>query len=79
MAGRHVYVRQREAHAASYEVVAAGDVFPYPTLRQMAGFARSLDRRGYDVRCQVRCGANIAAFKRDAWADLRPISADTSP
>lgn len=51
-----------------YEVVMRGERFPFDTMRAMAAFARSLDRRGMDVRCQVRCGANVAAFKREAWS-----------
>jgi hypothetical protein len=54
-----------------YEVVDAGERFPFKTMRQMAAFARALDRRGHRVRCQVRRGANIAAFKREAWEHLR--------
>jgi hypothetical protein len=56
----------------NYEVVIPGERFAFSTMRQMTGFARSLARRGYDVRCQVRNGAAAATFKREAWTPEEP-------
>jgi hypothetical protein len=51
-----------------YEVVIEGDRFRFPTLREMAAFARSLERRGIEVRrCQMRTGASAVTFERSAW------------
>lgn len=52
----------------SYEVVAAGETFRVGTFRQMRGLARSMERHGIAARCQMRNGATLLCFQREAWA-----------